>query len=112
MLNYNGKRFRIMGKFKNSELSADTIFEYKQKGSILQCQYSNGKVLAGHLLGTVNDKGYLSMVYHQVNESGEIKTGSCHSTPQILPTGKIILHESWQWTSGDRSSGESTLEEI
>ena len=112
MLNYNGKRFRIISKSLNSELAAETIFEYKQKGIVLQCEYSNGGVIAGHLLGTVDEKGKISTVYHQVNEQGEIKTGSCHSIPQTLPSGKIVLHEKWQWTSGDLSCGESTLEEI
>jgi hypothetical protein len=39
-------------------------------------------------------------------------TGICRSTPEILPDGRIRLHEKWQWTSGDRSSGESIVEEI
>jgi hypothetical protein len=29
-----------------------------------------------------------------------------------LGNGKIRLHETWQWTSGDFSSGTSIIEEI
>ena len=31
---------------------------------------------------------------------------------ELLPDGRIRLHEKWQWTSGDLSSGESVIEEI
>jgi hypothetical protein len=56
--------------------------------------------------------GSLDMRYHQINMKGELTTGICLSIPKILPNGKIGLHEKWQWTSGDKSSGESVLEEI
>jgi hypothetical protein len=39
-------------------------------------------------------------------------TGRCHSIPEQLSDGRIRLHEQWQWTSGDLSSGESIVEEI
>ncbi|WP_321538875.1 hypothetical protein [Flavobacterium piscinae] len=38
-------------------------------------------------------------------------TGICHSKPEIMENGKIRLHETWQWTSGDYSNGESIIEE-
>jgi hypothetical protein len=52
------------------------------------------------------------MYYHQVNIIGEIMTGCCHSKPKFQINGKIRLHENWQWSSGDKSSGKSLLEEI
>jgi hypothetical protein len=51
------------------------------------------------------------MRYHQVNNAGEIMTGICKSIPEILENGKIRLHESWEWTSGDKSKGQSIIEE-
>ena len=39
-------------------------------------------------------------------------TGKCISKPEVLASGKIRLYETWEWTSGDKSSGESILEEI
>ncbi len=39
-------------------------------------------------------------------------TGICHSNPEILKSGKIRLHEKWQWTSGNLTKGESIIEEI
>ena len=52
------------------------------------------------------------MRYHHVNAAGELMTGVCRSTPELLPDGRVRLHERWQWTSGDGSSGESVIEEV
>jgi hypothetical protein len=56
--------------------------------------------------------GQLDMRYHQVNRSGALQTGVCQSIPEMLPDGRVRLHETWQWTSGDASSGHSVVEEI
>ena len=52
------------------------------------------------------------MRYHHVNTKGELMTGICESTPEVLSNGKIRLHEEWKWTSGDCSYGKSIVEEI
>jgi len=39
-------------------------------------------------------------------------TGVCRSRLEILADGRYRLHEDWQWTSGDLSSGSSIVEEI
>ena len=88
------------------------MFHYKQEGNILTASYQGGKIVCGHLLGLVNEKGEISMCYHQINEKGELMTGKCQSKPEILANGKIRLHETWVWTSGDCSEGESIIEEI
>lgn len=111
-INYNNKIFRPFSNSENGETSSETIFYYKQNGNILSCEYAGGKIVKGHLIGLVNDSGEIEMRYHQVNTSGELMTGICKSVPEILENGKIRLHETWQWTSGDCSKGESILEEI
>ncbi len=112
IINYNGKRFRPVQNSDNGETSADTLFEYKQEGEILSSHYSGGQIIQGHLIGLVDEKGNISMRYHQVNSNGELMTGICTSHPEVLEDGRIRLHESWEWTSGDRSSGSSILEEV
>ncbi len=111
-MNYNNKIFKPIQNSDNGETSSETIFEYKQKGNILTSSYSGGSIIAGHLIGLVDDNGNIEMRYHQVNIKGELMTGTCNSTPEILANGKIRLHETWQWTSGDHSKGKSILEEI
>ncbi len=111
-MNYNNKTFRPISNSENGETSSETLFEYEQIGSILTSNYKGGKIKYGHLIGLVDVDGTIDMRYHQVNENDELMTGICKSKPEILANGKIRLHESWQWTSGDFSKGNSILEEI
>lgn len=57
-------------------------------------------------------EGRLDMRSHPMNDRGELMTGVCRSTPELLPNGRIRLHEAWRWTSGDGSSGSSVVEEV
>jgi len=111
-MNYNNKRFRVISNSENGQVNSSTIFEYKQENNILTCSYSGENIERGHLIGIVTSNGIINMAYHQIDSEGKLMTGKCISTPEQMPNGKIRLHEKWQWTSGDKSSGTSTLEEI
>lgn len=111
MINYNNKLFKPTSNTENGETSNETIFRYKQTGKILTAEYTGGKIIFGHLIGLVDESGNIEMRYHQVNIQGELMTGICHSKPERLANGKIRLHETWQWTSGDKSKGQSIIEE-
>ncbi len=111
MINYNNKIFRPVSNSENGETSNDTVFYYQQTGNILTAEYSGGRIIKGHLIGLVDSLGNIDMRYHQVNDNGELMTGICRSIPKRLPNGKIRLYESWEWTSGDRSKGQSIIEE-
>jgi hypothetical protein len=111
-MNYNKKLFKAISNTQNGDTSSETIFEYIQHGNVLSSNYSGGKILVGHLIGIVNELGLINMRYHHINSEGELMTGICISNPEMLPNGKVRLHEKWRWTSGDCSEGESILEEI
>jgi hypothetical protein len=111
-MNYDGKIFKPISNSDNGEVSSDLRFHYRQKGNVLSCTYHGANIQHGHLIGIVSPEGLVDMRYHQINAKGEICTGICQSRPVIQPNGKIRLLESWQWTSGDCSKGESVLEEI
>ncbi len=112
MINYNDRSFRPVQNTANGETSEETIFHYRQEGDVLTCTYAGGRIRRGHLIGLVDGEGRIDMRYHQVNDRGELMTGTCRSVPEVMSNGKLRLHESWQWTSGDGSSGSSVLEEI
>lgn len=112
MIHYDNKKFRPVTNTDNGEVDSDTLFVYHQEGNILTCTYQGNQILAGHLLGTVDADGRIDMCYHHINTRMELMTGTCISTPEILPDGRIRLHERWQWTSGDKSEGYSLLEEV
>lgn len=111
-INYNNRKFRPISNSENGEVSGDMIFHYKQTGNILTCLYEGKNIIKGHLIGTVDQNGRIEMRYHQINKNGELMTGVCSSTPELSKNGKLQLNEEWQWTSGDKSKGTSTLEEV
>ena len=111
-MNYNNKKFKAVQNSTSGEVSDEMIFHYKQEGDVLTCQYAGKYIIYGHLLGLVDDVGRITMSYHQVNTKGELRSGTCISSPEIMPNGKIRLKESWQWTTGDGSKGHSILEEV
>ena len=111
MINYDGKYFRPVSNTENGETSGDTLFKYRQEGNILTAEYAGGKIKYGHLVGLVDENGNIDMRYHQINDHGVIMTGLCKSTPEFMTNGKIRLHETWEWTCGDKSKGQSIIEE-
>ncbi|MEM9777974.1 MAG: n-acetylglutamate synthase [Chloroflexota bacterium] len=111
-INYNGKKFTSVSNSGSGEVDNNTVFNYQQNGNVLWATYSGGAIKFGTLTGLIAEDGSLDFRYSHVNTDDIIMTGRCLSTPEILPDGRIRLHENWQWTSGDLSAGESIVEEM
>ncbi|NNE99949.1 MAG: n-acetylglutamate synthase [Pyrinomonadaceae bacterium] len=111
-LNYNDKKFASVTNSESGEVSSETVFHYHQNGDLVWAEYKGGEIVFGTLLAKCDDDGILDMRYQHLNKQGELMTGKCISTPEILEDGRIRMHEKWQWTSGDRSKGESVIDEI
>ena len=111
-MNYNGRKFRSIESSDSGDVGAETIFHYHQDEELVWAEYSGGSIVHGHLVAICHDDGTLDMRYHHLNSAGELMTGVCRSTPEILPDNRIRFREKWQWTCGDRSEGESIIEEI
>lgn len=112
-INYNNRYFRSTGNTENGEVSNETTFHYRQKGdNIIWATYEGGQILFGTLSGAIKPNGQLEFCYQHQNKTGQFMTGKCLSTPELSEEGKVILHEKWQWTSGDNSAGESIIEEF
>lgn len=111
-INYDNRRFRSVENSGSGEVGGDTVFQYHQVDNIVWAEYSGGEILRGHLIALCDDDGNLNISYHHINQRGDLMTGVCGSTPEILTGGRIRLHEKWRWTSGDLSSGESVIEEF
>jgi len=110
--NYNNRRFAGVSNSETGEVSSETVFHYHQQDDIVWARYEGGSIRFGTLVAVVDATGCLDMRYQHVNEAGELCTGKCFSTPEVLPDGRYRLHESWQWTSGDLSTGSSIVEEL
>jgi hypothetical protein len=95
----------------SGEVGTETVFHYHQDGGLVWAEYSGGEIVRGTLIAKCSPDGRLDMRYQHYNRKGELMTGRCISTPELLPDGRIRLNEKWQWTSGDLSTGESAIEE-
>ena len=111
-IDYDGRRFRSVENWDTGEVGPETVFGYRQDGDVVSATYEGGDVRFGTLIATADGEGNLDARYGHVNASGELMTGECRSTPEVLPDGRLRLHEEWRWTSGDGSSGRSVVEEI
>ncbi|NGP90220.1 n-acetylglutamate synthase [Fodinibius halophilus] len=111
-INYDGRCFRSVKNSENGEVDGKTIFYYHQQGDIVWADYRGGGVQRGTLIAKVVNNHCLDMRYSHINSKGELMTGRCFSTPEQLNDGRLRMHEKWQWTCGDRSEGESIIEEI
>lgn len=114
---FNDRTFRSTSNSSTGEVSAATTFRYHQSATephIVWAEYSGGSIVRGSLIATVAQDGsnVLDMRYHHVNDKGDLMTGQCKSTPEVLSNGKLRMHEKWKWTSGDQSEGESVIEEV
>ena len=112
MFNYDNRTFRGRNNSANSEVSDATVFHYFQQDNELSGTYNGGSIASGHLLGLVHADDSLPFHYHHLNTDGELMAGKCGSEPVAQPDGHLVMHERWQWRSGDRSSGSSELEEL
>lgn len=110
--NLEGKVFRSVSNTDNGEVGADTRFYYRQAGDIVSADYRGGGIVVGHLIARVLADGRLDMRYHHLNDKGDFMLGKCLSTPERLPDGRLRFKETWQWLSGDMSSGSSEIEEV
>jgi hypothetical protein len=112
MINYHNKVFRSVSNSESGEVNEETRFYYQQSGRIVTATYRGGAIQQGQLIALMDETGALDMRYQHVNHDGKLMTGKCISTPEVLDNGKLRLHERWQWTRGDFSSGTSVVEEI
>jgi hypothetical protein len=111
-INYDNRMFRTVANTPNGEADDRTIVEYRQIDDIVWATFGGGRIRFGTLLAKMGPRGQLDMRYQQINQAGEIRTGTCRAVPEVLPDGRIRLHEQWEWTSGESSKGESVMEEI
>ncbi len=110
--NLEGKLFLSVTNSENGDVGVETLFHYHQDREIISADYYGGKIIKGHLLGVMLDNGQLDFYYHHVNNLHQVMIGKCLSTPEVLEDGRLRYMEQWQWLSGDKSKGESIVEEI
>jgi len=113
-MNYNldRKTFKSVTNTENGDVDNQTLFFYQQKDKLVTANYRGGTIAEGHLIAKILENGQLDMRYHHLTIHGTFMLGKCLSTPELLKDGRLKFKEEWQWLSGDKSSGNSEIEEI
>ncbi len=111
-INYDGRRFRMSSTSTGDTAAINgTIFEYQQDGDMVTCVYRGGSVREGRMIGLVDGDSNLTIRFTHIYTDGRMMSGHGHSQPEILPDGRIKLHETFTVFDNDHS-GTSTVEEI
>jgi hypothetical protein len=107
MINYDGRRFRPVGHGPGAPTAT-----YRQSGDLLWAEFGGGHARRGSLTGLCAPDGTLRFAYTMVLDGGEVISGHCESTPEVLADGRIVLHEKWERYGEHAASGESQIEEV
>lgn len=107
-IDYDGRRFHPA---EDGTGVSTRLARYRQDGDLLWGEFSGGHARRGTLVGRCAPDGTLDFTYCMVLDDGEIIAGRCHSTPTILPDGRIRLREQWRRYGPHEATGVSTLEE-
>ncbi|WP_433360879.1 hypothetical protein [Streptosporangium sp. CA-115845] len=109
MIDYDGRRFTTGGV---PSTERHPIALYRQDGDLLWGEFSGGHARRGTLTGLCAPDGTLDFAYTMVLDNGAVVSGHCRSTPELLPDGRVLLHETWERYGSHADSGVSLLEEI
>jgi hypothetical protein len=111
-INYDGRRFRLASTSTGDTAAVDgTIFTYQQTGDLVTCDYAGGSVQVGRMVGLVGAAGKLTIRFTHIYTDGRMASGQGESVPEVLPDGRIRLHETFTVFDSDYS-GVSVVEEI
>ncbi|MDZ4747160.1 MAG: hypothetical protein SH808_01630 [Saprospiraceae bacterium] len=111
-INYHNRKFTGVTNTPNGQVSVETTFHYSQNLHVLSATYQGGTIKEGYMLGLVHPDNSLYFVYHHIDIDGCLKSGYCNSIPELLPDGRVCLHEKWEWTHGGEGKGESVVMEV
>jgi hypothetical protein len=109
-ISYHNRRFRLLSS--STGAPAQTIFHYHQDGDVVWGHFSGGSVRYGSFIALADASGVLDLRYQFVDVNSEIVTGTCITTPEILPDGRLRLYEDFQMTCRDFARGQSIVEEV
>lgn len=109
MTDLDGRVLRPAADTAGGAVGVDTEFRFRQSGDLVWGRYSGGQIRLGFLVGS-SDGETVRFRYTQITTDGETATGQSSDRIEVLPDGRVRLHETWAWDSRE-GSGTSLLEE-
>ncbi|MGQ0286814.1 n-acetylglutamate synthase [Pasteurellaceae bacterium 22721_9_1] len=111
-MDLNDRTFSSISNSESGEVNGNTFFYYHQDNRLIWAEYEGGEIIKGFLIGKFIAENKIAFTYQHVNQSLENRLGKCVSQIEVLPNGKLRLHENWQWLDGEQKAGQSIIEEI
>ena len=102
----DGKAFVTTGN-PHGVSGTETVFRYRVTRERITGTYAGGRVAAGQLLGRVTGPDTIDLLYHALDEDGNLMAGWSKGRVSRNAAGLLELHFEWAWLTGDRSGGES-----
>jgi hypothetical protein len=106
----DGRRFRALANSPGGQVAAETEFVFAQEGHVVHARYRGGEITLGFLVGVAREDT-IEFRYVHLDRAGAISSGRSVDTIEVLPDGRLRLHERWEWESRD-GGGTSILEEV
>lgn len=111
-VDYDGRVFSSAAAETADSSGGAPVGHYHQRGDVVWAEFAGGKVVLGRLVGTCDPDGTLRMSYSQLLTGGEVVSGSCRTTPEPLPDGRLRLREEWERHGAAAARGVSYIEEV
>lgn len=110
-INFNNKLFKLVLNSDNGTVTQDTVFEYKQDGSLVTADYYGGSVKYGKIIAFL-EEATLNMLYQCLTTQNELKAGKAAAQIELDKNGKMNLYVDWEWLEGGEIKGKSVYIEI
>jgi len=109
-IDFNNKAFKLLRNSSNGQVDNDTIFRYKQEGTLVTADYYGGSIIYGKIIARL-ESDTLLMLYNCLTDDSILKAGKATGLVSINSDGKIKLELDWQWFES-HETGKSTYIEI
>ncbi|MFT5423975.1 MAG: hypothetical protein ACI89L_001767 [Phycisphaerales bacterium] len=112
--NLNGLRMNATTTAPGGVIDSDTVFTFTQDGPHAEAHYAGGRVLSGHLIGTITrDRFEFRYCQRHATPDGsgqELAGGHSRCTLERDDLGKLRILERFTWADG--GTGENIIAEL
>lgn len=101
--------FEVVETSPASAISAETVFEFRERDGVVEAAYTGGEVVRGLLTGR-RDGDRVQSAYAQLHADGQLRSGTNEMRLQRTVTGRLRLLEQFTWSDG--ASGRNVLQSL
>jgi hypothetical protein len=101
------RTFEVIETSPTSAISADTVFEFRERDGVVEAAYAGGDVVRGLLIGR-RRRDRVQSVYAQLHADGQLRSGTNEIRLEHAVAGRLRLLEEFTWADG--TPGRNILE--